>query len=579
MTRTDDSVVNAAVQNVPHRLLGPLLTPLLAFGIALAACSSSPDVATDSTPVTTTSTSNSETSSPQTAPSGTTKSSAPTTETEPTTTAATAASPRADAPTSELLVQHPISVADEPCPPELPEGAQCGLATVPLDWTTPDNETIEIWYAVQPASVQPATGTLIPLEGGPGEALSASFADYAGFSAGMASSDTLFVDVRGVGRSSRLECPTLDSPDSPLALGGPLDLDAATECADEIGERRNYFNTVSSVLDIEAIRRALDLGDPSLVGFSYGTFVASIYTVLFPDDVQATVLDGAFPLVTNPWADDVPRAVGESAALQCERSGECDPVEIVDQIALVAAELARQPREFAGRAAPFGEGDLITLAQGTLQTASKEFRDAVAAAAEGDFAPLEALQAAANAPTVPPDTAPDTASDAPTPDAAGSIALGVTVICNDYVFPFDIATDLSARQAEFDDGLAALPEDAFAPFSKAGWIAATWDHPDECLRWPVPTTPTALLAPIDGPFPDVPVLVLNGDLDLQTPLEGAEDAADQWPVSEFLLAPNGTHVVTPQSECLLTAAVNFFQTKTFPALDVCADDPLPLPSI
>jgi pimeloyl-ACP methyl ester carboxylesterase len=440
---------------------------------------------------------------------------------------------------------------------------------VPLDWTTPEGETIEIWYGVQPATAQPATGTFIPLEGGPGGAISGTFAQFSGFADGLGTSDKLYVDVRGVGRSSRLSCVALDS----LALMSPPSQGAGSDCAAEIGPRRDYFNTVASVLDIESIRRALDLGDPSLAGFSYGTFVASVYTVLFPDLVQATVLDGSFELVTNRWGDDIPRAVGESAALQCKRTGDCDPVEIVRQLATVAAELARQPRQFAGLTTPFGEGALINVAQTALQTAFGEFRGAVAAAASGDFAPLETLVVALAA-SLPP--SPEPGSDAA--KFADSQALAAAVICNDYSYPYDIRSDLTTRQAEFERQLSALPDDAAAPFSKAGWISAGGDHPDECLKWPVPETPNELKVPIAGPFPNLPVLVFNGDIDLQTPIGEAETSAAQFPLSEFIAVENGTHVVTLQSDCLRNAAIVFILTKVFPATDVCAAEPFAPPT-
>jgi pimeloyl-ACP methyl ester carboxylesterase len=468
------------------------------------------------------------------------------------------------------LLTHPITLADQPCPADLPTELRCGAATVPLDWTTPDGETIEIWYGVQPATVQPATGTFIPFEGGPSGAISGTFADFSGYAEGMASSDKLYVDVRGVGRSSRLACAALDS----LGVLEPPTQSSGADCAAEIGPRRDYFNTVSSVLDIESIRRALNLGNPSIAGFSYGTFVASIYTVLFPDLVQATVLDGSFEVITNRWADDVPRAIGVAAALQCERSGDCDPVEIVQQIATVAAELAREPRQFAGRPVPFGEGALINVAQTALQRAFADFRLAIAAASSGDFAPLEAFVAAlAAAFPAPPEPGSDEAK------FADSQALAASVICNDYSYPYDIGSDLATRQAEFDRQLAALPDDVAAPFSKAGWISAAWDHPDECLGWPVPQTPNELKVPTAGPFPSLPVLVLNGDVDLQTPISGAEASAAQFPVSEFIAVENGTHVVTLQSECLLNAAIGFLQTKAFPATDVCAAEPFAAPSL
>jgi pimeloyl-ACP methyl ester carboxylesterase len=485
---------------------------------------------------------------------------------------AVGASPEA----SERLLTHPIEVVDDPCPDGLAVELRCGRATVPLDWTTPDGEQIEIWYGVLPAIEQPATATFIPFEGGPSGALSTTFGDYVGFATGLASSDTLIVDVRGVGRSSRISCSALETLDQGLVL---LPETAVADCAMELGTRRDYFTTVSTVLDIEAIRRQLGLEKPSLAGFSYGTFVATTYGVLFPDQVEAVFLDGAFPLATNPWADDVPLAIGTSAALQCERSGECDPVEFVNQLSAVAIELRTAPREAEGRPSPLDEGALIGLAQGALQTSFSEFREAISTAANGDFTQLEALDLAARTAQVPDpaDSTPTTTE--PTVNVGDSLGLGIAVICNDYLFPYDIADQPADRRSAFDAALAALPEDAFAPFSKAGWVDATWDHPNECLLWPVPATPSVLKPPYEGPFSEIPVLLLNGDLDLQTPLDGARAAQQQWPNSVLIEPANGTHVISVQSTCHLDLAVEFLKSRTLPAPDACASEPLPIPAL
>jgi pimeloyl-ACP methyl ester carboxylesterase len=476
----------------------------------------------------------------------------------------------ADPKTSEQLLVHTISTADQECPKDLPAGAKCGVATVPLDWTNPNDESLEIWFAVRPAQTQPSTGTLIPFEGGPGGPISATIADYEPFIKRLTKSDTLYVDVRGVGRSSRISCAALDDAAPGVVQASPEAVVSA--CATELGSRRDFFNTVSSVLDIEAIRRALNLKKPRLAGFSYGTFVASIYTILFPDVVEATVLDGTFSVDTNPWANDVPRAIGESAALQCERSGDCSAQEMVQQLRDVAADLSKSPKTFAGRPGPFGESDLITMAQTALQSASKEFRAAIAAASDGDFSQLEALDKAGRA------LAESTAAAAASSESKASVGLSVAVICNDYKFPYEISMTPEQRFAELQRQLLALPQDAFGPFSAEGWIGAIWDHPDECLPWPIPATPQALRPPYAGPFPEVPVLLLNGDLDLQTPLDGAQKSQQQWPVSQFLLAPNGVHGLIATSPCLAATAAEFLQTKTLPEVDVCASQPIALPT-
>jgi pimeloyl-ACP methyl ester carboxylesterase len=541
----------------------PLPVALFAVGLVLAACSSDSAVVPGAT-----------TSPGATAVPSTTRSPAPSTipttpAPAPTTTEAVQAPLRADAATSERMLEHPIVLADEPCPESIGTGSRCGVATVPLDWTRPEGESIAVWYAVQPAKSQPAAGTLIPLEGGPGAAISTTATSFVDLVDAVATHDTLFVDVRGVGRSSQLACPVLNS----LTTATPSN--AAGQCAQTLGARRDYFNTVSTVLDIEAIRRALDLGPPSLYGVSYGTFVASIYTILFPELVRATVLDGAFPLVTDRWGGDIPIEIATSASSQCERSSDCDPTLMVQQIAEVAAELQRSPRQFEGRAVPFTEGDLINFSQGVLQSGWNEYRLAIDAAADGDFSQIEALDRTSR--ELQAQQMSSLVADS-VMESTSSTALTVAVVCNDYSFPYDVAASPEARQVEFDKQLAALPQDVFGPFSKPGWIQAVWDHPNECLSWPQPATPNALKAPVLGPFPKVPVLVTNGDLDLQTPLPGAVVAQRQWPVSTLIAVRNGTHVVVPQSPCVLSAAATFLTSTALPEPDVCSTDELPLPT-
>jgi hypothetical protein len=83
--------------------------------------------------------------------------------------------------------------------------------------------------------------------------------------------------------------------------------------------------------------------------------------------------------------------------------------------------------------------------------------------------------------------------------------------------PFDLDHKLTQRAAEFERGLAELPDDVFGWFSKQGWVDSAWEQVDFCLKYPKPRFSSKLLPPYDGPFPNVPVLMLNGDIDLQTP--------------------------------------------------------------
>jgi pimeloyl-ACP methyl ester carboxylesterase len=66
----------------------------------------------------------------------------------------------------------------------------------------------------------------------------------------------------------------------------------------------------------------------------------------------------------------------------------------------------------------------------------------------------------------------------------------------------------------------------------------------ECLTWPEPASLYEPPLPEDEQAPDVPTLVVAGELDdITTPAEGKQ-VADLFPNSEYFEARNGGHVVS-----------------------------------
>jgi pimeloyl-ACP methyl ester carboxylesterase len=162
----------------------------------------------------------------------------------------------------------------------------------------------------------------------------------------------------------------------------------------------------------------------------------------------------------------------------------------------------------------------------------------------------------------------------PAPDPLGdSRAVGVVVACNEYSAPFDLDHKLAKRTAEFDRGLAELPDDAFGWFSKQGWVESPWEQVDFCLEYPRPRFSSKLGPPYHGPFPEVPVLMLNGDIDLQSPLESAQRAKKDWPNSVFVTIKDAFHVTVRTSECALRTALGFLQNPVLPDVGVCDSEP------
>ena len=77
-----------------------------------------------------------------------------------------------------------------------------------------------------------------------------------------------------------------------------------------------------------------------------------------------------------------------------------------------------------------------------------------------------------------------------------------------------------------------------SPFA---WTALDYEGATACLRWPGPARPDPPVPP-DAPYPDVPTLVLNGDLDNITASPGARVVASRFPRATFVEVQNMTHI-------------------------------------
>jgi len=542
-----------------HRRI-PLIA-LVATTVALAACASD---AADATP-SPTDVSSAPTVEPS--PVATTSTTSSTSPTPPTTTTApvpeseqTMATPESS---ERLLGDAAVALATIACDELAAAPATCGTASVPADWTKPNDSTIDVSYVLVPAASAASTGTVIPFMGGPGESITAQIERLAPLSDALPDSDILIVDVRGAGRSGALTCAVLD--DASERSVGSSQVEGTARCAEEIGSRRNDYTTVASVLDIESIRRGLGLERPSLIGFSYGTFMAQTYTTLFPDDVRGAVLDGAFPIEQTGWGTDIPNNIEPVLELRCERTGACPDgaASVAASIRTVAASLAETPVGLPGADQELTEGMFANIIQFSLQDSAMEsFVEMVKGAAGGD---LSALNEAALALVEPLPVGPTTYSP----------ALFNAIACNDYVVQFDVDDDISVRRWDFEHRLDELSDDEFDMFSKQGWIGSGSDEGDMCLAWPAPDIAPELRIPRGVQRPDVPVLVVNGDIDMQTPLSGARRVAATFPNSVLLVVPNAGHVALPVSECAARIEFAFLADSILHDGGTCLDQPVP----
>jgi pimeloyl-ACP methyl ester carboxylesterase len=189
------------------------------------------------------------------------------------------------------------------------ENLVCADIEVPMDWSNPDSEAIQIATVYRKADKQ-AKGFVAFNPGGPG----ASGFDWVNDSGDFLGTKTLResfniigFDPRGVGRSSSVTCLTDSEYDeflygvSGFELGSEADLasareslaDFASKCQEKTGDLLGFVDTVSAAKDMDVIRAVFGQDKLNFLGYSYGSFLGTTYATLFPENVGRFVLDGA----------------------------------------------------------------------------------------------------------------------------------------------------------------------------------------------------------------------------------------------------------------------------------------------
>ncbi|PWH06612.1 alpha/beta hydrolase [Brachybacterium endophyticum] len=186
-------------------------------------------------------------------------------------------------------------------------GLECASVKVPRAWDDPGAEDVEIAMVRLPATGDPK-GTLMTNPGGPGNSgvdFLAENGDYLFNQEVRRNYDLVSFDPRGVSRSEGVRCLDDEQTDeyradtfdggTPEGLTKSLDWmeKISDACEKNSGDLLPYLDTYSAARDMDVLRAAV--GDDSLnyMGFSYGTYLGSIYADLYPDRVGRFVLDGA----------------------------------------------------------------------------------------------------------------------------------------------------------------------------------------------------------------------------------------------------------------------------------------------
>ncbi|WKD34123.1 alpha/beta hydrolase [Streptomyces xanthophaeus] len=257
-----------------------------------------------------------------------------------------------------------VTGPDDTTGPDLDRaGVQCADVTVPLDYAAPRGRTITVAISrLKATDTRHRIGAILLNTGGPGgpargypPTARAAMKDVG------ARYDIVGFDPRFVGRSTPLDC------------GWPLGMTWLSAGADRAGFDRQvalqksladkcraagasllpHISTRNTARDMDVIRGALGERKISYLGYSYGTYLGTVYTQMFPGRHDRMVLDGAIdpgdyrPRLLEGTERENEKALSDWAGWAAERHGTYGlgrtRAEVLASVDRVVAASARGP--------------------------------------------------------------------------------------------------------------------------------------------------------------------------------------------------------------------------------------------
>ena len=386
---------------------------------------------------------------------------------------------------------------------------------------------IEIGFEWHPRSDPgPAEGLLVAMEGGPGYATTASRDYYTELFAPLRDHrDLLLMDLRGTGRSEPADCPDLQ------AYRGDYVEDTGA-CGRLLGERADDYGTAQGADDLSELLEALDAPDDvALYGDSYGSWFAQVFALRHGDQLASLVLDGTYVVQEmDPWYPTAAEVIRE----QLDTQGTLTRLtQAVREQPLRGTAASYDGTPVRSVIDPSALSDLA--ASGAFNRAIYRDLDAAGRAWLDDGDPLPLLRLAAEN--------YDPGYEYPLIESSEAEYASVT--CNDYDQLYDMVSPPEDRVAQFEQAIEDYTREnpgAFAPFTVGEWANSPGSAYRDCIEWPAIPGDGPVLDP-DLEYPDVPTLILSGDLDSITPIGEATLVAEAiGPSATLVEVAASTHV-------------------------------------
>jgi pimeloyl-ACP methyl ester carboxylesterase len=415
-------------------------------------------------------------------------------------------------------------------------GVECGTLSVPVDWSRPWGQRIDLALARRKATER--IGSVLVIPGGPGGSGVEMVRESPVLSETVARRfDIVGLDPRGANGSAPIQCDLAIALEQyPVAPRNQAEFDQAMDhsrryadsCRRLSGPIVDFVDSVSVARDMDAVRAALGEAKLTSIGHSYGTLAEQMYAELFPNRVRALTIDSTMDHSL-------------SSALQFLGTESLGVQQSFDEFVKWNARTPDSP--LAGQDVRAVYRDLLARAErGELPLTPEDLRFLTFQSFyDPDWRTLAATYSSLQANVTARAWSPATVADPL-----------LAMFCQDWSLPVRSYADLAAYRSVIQRTVA--PDIQVSPLAEyvtvacAGWTQAT-RNPQHRLH----ITTTA------------PILVVNGLFDPATPYQWATNVASQSRSLHLLTYDGWGHVAYDSgSTCVVDAVDTYLLTVRTP---------------
>ncbi len=397
--------------------------------------------------------------------------------------------------------------------PDVSEEVRCGRHEVYENRAARSGRRISLNIVVLPATASPVERDPLVFLAGGGVAPATRYAAFlaASYPKLREHRDILLVDQRGTGESNPLACELSTDPANDEFRDEARFVAAVQRCRAEVGKKADlrYYTTPIAMDDLDEVRRWLGYSRLNLFGVSYGTTAAMVYIRQHPDRVRTAAIQGVIPIDQPMWLQ-VPRSAQQAldrVFASCAAQPDCHRAfpDLENEFNALLKRLSETPVS-------------VTVGNDTVRIDAEIFRGFVLRrlysadrlhdlpllihlAREGRYEPLAERIVVKGDSGIPK-------------------GIYLSIVCSELVPQFN-AGDLPAAAAGTFLGSFRVGRDVTA-----------------CREWVRGWLPKHYWKAVES---NVPVLVMNGELDHLTPPSYGKRVAESLPHSRRLILPRRGH--------------------------------------